>query len=129
MTTNSVENFEEIPEYYLEVGKPINLILNSTEFKTLTPNEFIEQYSNTIRNDSKIKDENDFAFALFCLSYWLVDIPPKIILDYIDDNIDNDYSKYIDLFPTYHDIILKRLSLKAHLKIGHSNTSMFSYMY
>lgn len=129
MNINSIESFEEIPEYYLEIGKPINLILNNTEFKTLTPDEFIEKHSNTIRNNSKIKDENDFAFALFCLSYWLVDTPPMIILDYIDDNVDNDYSKYEDIFPTYYDIIIKRLALKARLKAGHNNTSIFSYTY
>ena len=111
-------NFEDIPSYYLYKGSPMDLMLYNDSMINISKEDFMNRYKETIRNNEPIKDENDFQFTLFCLSEWMVNDLPQIVLDYIDANINKDYSQYkeCDLPILYYDLIIKRINSKLGFK-------------
>ena len=101
--------FEDIPEYYLIEGLPMYNMLYGSEFKTISKEEFIDKYSSFIRSNDPIIDEDDLSYVLFCLSYWSIQNLPKIVLDYIDSHLREDYSRYEEEFLSYYEIIKERV--------------------
>ena len=97
----NIFSIEEIPEYYFD-SYILNSILNTTKFKKLTFNEFKETESfQLLRDDSPIKDDDDFVFSLESFQYYDIQHLPDHVLDYIishesglftlpDDLIDNN---------------------------------------
>ena len=88
--------------------------LNSETFKNMTENEnfqnvSIESLTDSLRDDSPIRDKDDLLYTLACLSYWNIEILPQIIFDYVDKNLFEDYKLDEDLstiiFPSYIEII------------------------
>ena len=97
----NISSIEDIPEYYFD-SPILNSILNTINFKKLTFNEFKETESfQLLRDDSIIKDDEDFIFSLESFQYYDVQHLPDHVLDYIishesglftlpDDLIDNN---------------------------------------
>ena len=96
--------FEDIPDLY--EGSSIYCILYSN---CKTKEDFMDKYGDSIRDDSPICDENDLCYTFQCLMEWTVNHLPKIVLDYVDTHLDNDYSKYEENFPIYYKLIMERV--------------------
>ena len=119
----------EIPEYYLNS----QIFLNMTENLTFK-NSSKEEIFGLIRDDSKIINLKDFIFTLSCLSYWLIEKLPKIVIDYIDCNLNLNYKDVFDknehILKEYFRLVNDRINYKKGFKffscaknyyVGHKN--------
>lgn len=79
----NITSVDKIPSYYFNSGA-LNNILNSQKYKNITFDEFKETGSyKFIRDESPIKDEEDFINTLKCLDYWNVDFLPDYVIEFI----------------------------------------------
>lgn len=86
--------------YYLE--SPVWLAMTQNEnFKSITVDELLQsEHGQYLRDDSDIKDDDDFLITLIYLTHWSVERIPKIIYDYIDKNLFTNFK-----FEEYYDNI------------------------
>ena len=78
-------------------------ILYSDKYETMSPKDFMKKY--VIRNDDPIDDIHDLRLVLFCLLAWSVEKLPTIVLDYIWEHPNLDYTIFEKDFPLYYSMI------------------------
>lgn len=81
-----------IASYYLESHIFLEMSASSN-FKNSSINEIIEKYKDKLRDDSPIKDLEDFLLTLHYLTFWDITLLPQIIYDYLNLNLFEDYSQ------------------------------------
>lgn len=100
-----------IATYFLQ-SKVFKNMTDHETFSNSSIEDVISSHKDSLRDNSKIEDYNDFLYTLGCLTYWDVNILPKIIYDYIDENLYTNYiyneeyegfinSKYFEMINNY----------------------------
>jgi hypothetical protein len=113
----------DIASYYL--NSPIFLAITQNEdFKSITIEELLlSEHAQYLRDDSDIKDENDFIFVLACLTYWGLNKIPFIVYNYINKKLSMNYN---NLLNNYIDIISTDFNDKINKYVKYYNSSTIS---